>query len=452
MFLTCLHLHVTFWFMSKEKPLPFTEYDIWEIAQEFPTPFHLYDEKGIRNAARTLMSAFDWVEPVDGVGYVNHFAVKATPNPHILSILADEGMGADASSGPEIELSQAVNLEPPYIMFTSNNTAPEEYKEAHEAGAIINLDDINQLDVLVDALGGNVPDVLSFRYNPGNKKSEGVNGIIGVPEDAKLGVPDWQLKEAYRKAMQLGIKRFGIHTMVASNELDAAKHVATAEMLFVKVAELSEGLGIEFEFANLGGGLGIPYKPNDTPVDISALEAGIKVAYDRTIRSRGLAPMRVITENGRYVTGPNGYLVTKVRSTKDTYHRYVGVDASMADLMRPGMYDAYHEITPIPILGATGVSRRRIAQRVVGSLCENNDHFTGADTKQRLLPEMKEGELVVIHDAGAHGHAMGFNYNGKHRAAEVLLRTDGTVQLIRRAETRDDLFATLDFPGLRDTQ
>jgi diaminopimelate decarboxylase len=427
--------------MSKE--LPFDAEQISELVERFPTPFHLYDEAGIRKTARQLNSVFDWVQPQDGVGYVNHFAVKATPNPHIHDILVDEGMGADASSGPEIELSRTVGLKYPYIMFTSNNTAPEEYREAYRAGAIINLDDINQIDVLVQALDGSIPDTLSFRYNPGGIKTGGDHSFIGEPGDAKFGVPGTQLEEAYKRAEDLGVKHFGMHTMVASNELNVAQHVVTATILFEKVAELSDKLGITFEFANLGGGLGIPYKPTEKPVDLGLLRTGIKQAYRQIILGSGLPSLRVVTENGRYVTGPNGFLVTRVRSIKDTFHHYVGLDASMADLMRPGIYDAYHEITVLgKDLGETAV------QRVVGSLCENNDHFTGSETKDRELPLMDEGDVVVIHDTGAHGHAMGFNYNGKLRSGEVLLKSDGSSQLIRRPEKRNDLFATLDYLGL----
>lgn len=418
------------------------ENKIRELANEFPTPFHVYDEAGIRETARNLNKAFDWVPEVDGVGYVNHFAVKATPNPHILEILADEGMGADASSGPEIELARAVGLGDPYIMFTSNNTPAEEYQEAYKAGAIINLDDINQLDALQDSLG-RLPEVLSFRYNPGSKKVGGVNSIIGVPEDSKFGVPDWQLEDAYRRAKDLGVERFGIHTMVVSNELDVSQHISTARILFEKMAELSHKLGIEFEFANLGGGLGIPYKPGQKPIDYDELKAGLSQAYEDTIARHKLAPFRVVTENGRHITGPHGMLVTRVNSIKETFHRYVGLDASMADLMRPGMYDAYHRIS---VIGKE--SGERAMQRVVGSLCENNDIFTGSETKERELPIMEVGDLVVIHDTGAHGHAMGFNYNGKLRSAEILLQEDGSAHQIRQAETRANLFATLDYPGL----
>lgn len=426
-----------------DRAIPFTEEIIRTMIRQFPTPFHLYDEEGIRTTARKLNQVFDWVPRLNGIGYINHFAVKATPNPHILRILAEEGMGADASSGPEIALCKAAGLLGPQTMFTSNNTAEGEYCEAYEARAIINLDDIQQFDVLIKALNGQVPEILSFRYNPGNAKSTGANFIIGRPEDCKFGVPDSQLAEAYRRAKELGVRRFGLHAMVVSNELNATRHVATAVMLFERVLDLSRELGLVFEFVNLGGGLGIPYRPEEQTVDYSVLRMGIEEAYQHIIVENGLPPLRVVTENGRHVTGPNGYLITTVRSIKETFHRYVGLDASMADLMRPGLYDAYHEIT---VLGKASGSKP--IQRVVGSLCENNDFFTGTETKDRELPVMEVGDIVIIHDTGAHGHAMGFNYNGKLRSAEILFQSDGTARQIRRAETQADLFSTLDFPGL----
>lgn len=422
----------------------FSDGQIQELAETIPTPFHLYSEAGVRRSAQRLNAVFDWVQPQDGVGYVNHFAVKATPNPHILEIVRDEGMGADASSGPEIELARAVGIEYPFIMFTSNDTAPEEYREAHAAGAIINLDDVNQIDVLDAALDGGFPEIICFRVNFGSKKKSGVNDIIGAPEEAKFGVPEWQLEDAYRRAKALGAKRFGIHTMVVSNELDYSQHVATAELLFQKVAELSEELGIEFEFANLGGGLGIPYRPGEAPVDPILLRHGIGKAYDDYITANGLPALRVITENGRFVTGPNAVTVFRARGIKDTYHRYVGLDGSTnSDGPRPAVYDAYHKISVVgKNLG------EKVLQRVTGSLCENNDYFTGAVTKDRELPKIEPGDLVVIHDTGAHWYAMANNYNGKLRSAEWLMQTDGSVRQIRRPQTRADLFATLDYPGL----
>lgn len=424
----------------------FTETQLLEAAEAFPTPFHLYHEDGIRATAQRLNAAFDWVPEQDGLGYMNHYAVKALPNPHILDILRDEGMGADASAGPEIELAEAVGMEGRSIMFTANNTTPEEYAEAHAAGAIINLDDINQIDVLQAALGGDFPDTLSFRYNPGSHKSGGVNTIIGVPEEAKFGVPDWQMEEAYERAEALGVRHFGIHTMVASNELDAAQHVATAELVFAKVAELSRRLDITFEFANLGGGLGIPYRPGEQPLDYDALRSGIQWAHATHITGNGLPALRILTENARHVTGPNGVTIFHARSIKEGHHRIVGLDGSTAsDGPRPAIYDAYHHIT-VP---GKGPRAAVAAQRLVGSLCEDSDYFTGRDTKDRELPVLEPGDVVALHDTGAHWYAMTSNYNAKMRAAEYLYRSDGSIQLIRRAETRDDLFATLDHPGLR---
>lgn len=428
----------------------FSDQQVLELAETLPTPFHLLSEQGIRDTAQRLNTVFKWVMPPEGMdGYVNHFAVKAMPNPYVLDILAEEGMGADASSGPEIQLAQAAGMEGQRIMFTSNNTPLEEYSEAHRAGAIINLDDISQIDRLQAALDGDFPDTISFRYAPDKgQKSGGTNSIIGEPEEAKFGVPAWQLEEAYKRARELGVEHFGIHAMVVSNELDATQHVATARLLFMKVAELSSQLGIRFEFVNLGGGLGIPYRPEDEPVDYHTLKRGIKQAYYEHILANGLPPMRVLTENGRHVTGPNGITVFRAQSVKDTFHRIVGLDGSTnADGPRPKAYDAYHEITvPGKELGA------RAVQRVVGSLCEDNDYFTGAVTKDRELPVIEPGDVVVIHDTGAHWYAMSDNYNGKLRSAEYLMHPDGSVSQIRRAQTRADLFATVDeHPGLAAT-
>ncbi|HEX5797956.1 MAG TPA: diaminopimelate decarboxylase [Candidatus Saccharimonadales bacterium] len=418
------------------KPLPFTEEQLADITKKYSTPFHIYDEAGLRKTARELNEAFSWSK-----GYINHFAVKANPNPHLLEVLKEEGMGSDASSLPELMLSDAIGLSGEQIMFTSNNTPPEEYKKAYELGAIINLDDINQIDVLKEALDGKFPELISFRYNPGPDRVTSSSNVIGNPENAKFGVSTDQLEEAYKKAKSLGAKRFGLHTMVVSNELDESAHIQTAEMLFNMVVKLNKQLGIRIEFVNFGGGLGIPVKPEQKPIDLGKLSGGIKEKYNEIIAGTACEPLRIITENGRAVTGPNGFLVTRVRSVKETYHRFVGVDATMADLMRPGMYDAYHHIT---VQGKE--NEAKIPQQIVGSLCENNDKFTGKS--ERDLPKLEVGDIVVIHDTGAHGYSMGFNYNGKLRHKELLLKADGSVKLIRRDETMQDYFATLDYPDL----
>lgn len=419
-----------------QKTLPFTHDQILEIADKHSTPFHIYDEAGLGKTAQSLNKAFDW-----SANYLNHFAVKANPNPYILEVLKKENMGADASSLPELILSDAVGLKGEQIMFTSNNTSPEEYKKAYELGAIINLDDINQIDALRDALDGKFPELISFRYNPGPDRVTGEDNAIGNPENAKFGVSTDQLFAAYKKARDYGAKRFGLHTMVVSNELQEVAHVTTAEMLFNIVVDLHKDLGIKIEFVNFGGGLGVAYKPDQSPTDIDKISQGIKAKYDEIISGTECDPLRIITENGRFVTGPNGYLVTRVRSIKETYHRFVGVDATMADLMRPGMYDAYHHIT---VSGKE--NEAKVPQQIVGSLCENNDKFTGS--KDRDLPKLEVDDLVVIHDTGAHGHSMGFNYNGKLKHKELLFKPDGSVKLIRRDENIDDYFATLDYPRL----
>ncbi len=420
-----------------DKTLPFDLAKLQEITKTYPTPFHLYDEAGIRRTAQALNQAYDW-----SPGYINHFAVKATPNPYIMEILKDEGMGADASSLPELMLAEAVGLRGEQIMFTSNNTAPEEYQKAYELGAVINLDDINQIDVLEKALGGKFPDLISFRYNPGSDLVTGPENGIGNPVDAKFGVTTAQLPQAYQRAREKGATRFGLHTMIQSNQLKVESHVLAAELIFNMAVQLTREMGIRFDFINLGGGLGVDYHPSDHPLDLHALKTGIQAKYQDSIAAAGLAPIRIVSENGRYVLAPHGYLVTAVRSFKQTYHNYIGVDATMADMMRVGLYDAYHHIS-VPGKEIHEVS----PQRVTGSLCENNDIFTG--TKDRFLPKMEVGELLVIHDTGAHGYSMGFNYNGKLRHAELLLRADGTIQQIRRPETLADYFKTLDYPGLQ---
>lgn len=414
--------------MSDTKPLPFDLATVERIAEEYPTPFYLYDAEGIRQTCRNLNEAFSWCE-----GFRNYFAVKATPNPHILKLVAEEGLGADCSSKAELILSEKVGLSGEEVMFTSNNTPAWEYQAAKDLGAILNLDDISHIDFVEQSVG--LPDLVSFRFNPGAAR-EG-NVIIGNPEEAKYGFMEDQLFDGYRMLKERGVKRFGLHTMVASNELDGSFFVETARMLFDLVVRIHRELGIKIEFTNLGGGIGIPYRPEDQPVDLKWVGNEIRNLYDRMIVSAGLDPVRVVLENGRMITGPHGYLVTRCIHHKHIYRDYVGVDACMANLMRPGMYGAYHHIT---VLGKENAPHDKTVD-VVGSLCENNDKFA----IERQLPTIDRDDLLVIHDAGAHGHAMGFQYNGKLRSAELLLEKDGSVRQIRRAETYDDYFATVDF-------
>jgi diaminopimelate decarboxylase len=415
-----------------DKSLPFGKEKLEEIISQFPTPFHIYDEKGIREYARRFNNAFSWNE-----GFKEYYAIKAAPNPYLMKILKQENFGIDCSSMAELELAEKVGLKGEEIMFTSNDTPDYEYRKAIELGAIINLDDISHIEYLEKNAG--LPELLCFRYNPGNLK-EG-NVIIGHPEEAKYGLTRSQMFEAYRLAKAKGVKRFGIHTMVASNELDPEYFVETAEILFSLIGEISKELGIQIEFANLGGGIGIPYRPGQKEVDIEYMSAGIRRKYNEYITANGLAPLRIYFESGRVITGPYGFLVSKVLHLKDTYKKFAGLDACMVNLMRPAMYGAYHHITVVGKENALPVTK----YDVTGSLCENNDKFA----IDRELPEMEPGDIVVIHDTGAHGHAMGFNYNGKLKSAELLLRENGEVVQIRRAETIADYFATLDFGGLK---
>ena len=411
--------------------LPFSQAALRKIATRFPTPFHIYDEAAIRRNARDLLRAFSWAP-----GFSEFFAVKATPNPYLLKILNAEGFGADCSSLAELLLAERVGIIGERVMFTSNDTPAQEFVKARETGAIINLDDLSHLAYLEQHAG--LPQLLSFRYNPGLLR-EG-NAIIGHPEEAKYGLTRDQMSEAYRAARDKGVERFGIHTMVVSNELNPRYFAETAGLLFNLAVSLSQELGITFEFANIGGGVGIPYRPEQHPVDLVELAEGIRAEYDGTIRNTTCHPLRLYMECGRAVTGPYGYLVSRVRHIKRTYRNFAGLDACMTDLMRPAIYGAYHHIT-VP-----GKENLPCTARydVTGSLCENNDKFA----VDRELPELSPGDIVVIHDAGAHGHAMGFNYNGKLRSAELLLRENGEVVEIRRAETTDDYFATLNFDNL----
>jgi len=418
--------------MNNNKDLFFTKSQVEEITKTFPTPFHLYDEKGIRENAKNLYKKFSWI-----LGFKNYFAVKACPNPYLMEILKEEGMGADCSSLPELLLVEKVGLKGEQIMFTSNNTPANEFKKAFELGAIINLDDITHISFLEESLGGKLPELICFRYNPGPLRATAQGNVIGNPQDAKYGLTREQLFEAYKIMKSKGVKRFGLHTMVASNELRPEAFVQTAEMLFDLVVEISKKLGIKFEFINLGGGIGIPYKPEQKSVDLDFVSKGIKKLYEEKIVKNKLAPLKVVMENGRMVTGPFDYLITRAIHEKHIYKEYIGVDACMANLMRPALYGAYHHIT---VLGKEN-SICNHKYDIVGSLCENNDKFA----VDRLLPEITIGDLLAIHNAGAHGYAMGFNYNGKLRSAELLLQTNGKVKLIRRAETPNDYFATFDF-------
>ena len=413
------------------KTLPFTKKQIEKIMDKHPSPFYLYDEQAIVENARHFKQAFSWNE-----GFKEFFAVKAAPNPYLMKILHKEGFGADCSSLPELLLAEKADITGEEIMFSSNDTPAEEFIEARRLGAMINLDDISHISFLEKHAG--LPEIICMRYNPGPLKKGNV--IIGHPEEAKYGFTREQLFAGYKICKDKGVRRFGIHAMVASNELDANYFVETAQILFELAAEISQKLKIRFEFVNLSGGVGIPYLPGQQRIDLAAMSRGVKGKYEDIIVAGGLGPLRIFTECGRYITGPYGYLVSRVLHIKDTYKKFAGLDASMANLMRPAIYGAYHHIT---VMGKEN-KPHDIVYDVTGSLCENNDKFA----IDRLLPELAPGDIVVIHDTGAHGHAMGFNYNGKLRSAELLLRNDGSVVQIRRAETADDYFATLDFDGL----
>jgi len=416
-----------------EKNLPFSKEQLENIIENHPTPFHIYDEKAIRENARKFKKAFDWNE-----GFKEYFAVKATPNPYLVKILREEGFGADCSSEAELELVKRVGMSGNEIMLTSNDTPVSEFSKAKEMGAIINLDDISHIEYLEKNIG--LPETICMRYNPGDLK-EG-NLLIGHPEEAKYGFTHEQIIEGYRILKSKGVKNFGVHTMVASNELDPDYFIETAELLFNLIAEVNEKAGVVISFANLGGGIGIPYKPEQKAVDMEYVSEGIKKLYEEKITANGLQPLKLFFESGRAITGPYGYLVTKVLHLKETYKHFAGLDASMVDLMRPGMYGAYHHVT------VAGKEKEPHTEKydVTGSLCENNDKFA----IDRMLPEIEVNDIVVIHDTGAHGHAMGFNYNGKLRSAELLLRENGEVTQIRRPQTLEDYFETLDFDGLKD--
>ena len=419
------------------RKIPFDKAKLEEIATKWPTPFHIYDAKAIRDNAKRLKKAFGWNK-----GFREYFAVKAAPNPYLMRLLQEFDFGSDCSSMAELVLAERVGNVGDKIMFTSNDTPAEEFRKAWELGAIINFDDITHWGFFLDNVqpqsASLAERVFCCRYNPGPLK--GGNAIIGKPEEAKYGFTREQLFECYRKMKEAGVKRFGLHTMVASNELDPEYIIDTAKLLFDLVADISQQVGIEFEFVNIGGGIGIPYKPGQKAMDLERVGSGIEAAYKEIVVGRGLKPLKLYMECGRCITGPYGYLVARVRHIKSTYRMYAGLDACMSNLMRPALYGAYHEIV-VPGKETCGDTT---VYDVTGSLCENNDKFA----IQRVLPVLECGDLVVICDAGAHGHAMGFQYNGKLRSAELLLEEDGSVREIRRAETLDDYFATLDFSNV----
>lgn len=423
------------------REIPFDKKKLDEICGKWPTPFHIYDAKAIRANAKRLKKAFSWNQ-----GFREFFAVKAAPNPYLMKLLKEFNFGSDCSSMAELVLAEKVGNVGEAIMFTSNDTPDDEFLKAWQLKAIINLDDITHWDRLYVAIPGfadavaaeSSGHVFCCRYNPGPLK--GGNAIIGKPEEAKYGFTREQLFDCYAKMKAAGVTRFGLHTMVASNELDPEYIIDTAKMLFELAAEIHAKVGIDFEFVNIGGGIGIPYRPDQKAMDLERVGEGIHEAYEKLVAGGGMKPIKLYMECGRCITGPYGYLVAKVRHIKNTYRLYAGLDACMSNLMRPALYGAYHEI----VVPGKEDSKETSIYDVTGSLCENNDKFA----IQRVLPVLERGDYVVICDAGAHGHAMGFQYNGKLRSAELLLENDGTVKEIRRAETLDDYFATLDFSNL----
>lgn len=413
---------------------PFVTLDqLKAITAQYPTPFHIYDEKGIRENARRLKAAFAW-----NPGYREYFAVKATPTPAILKLLKEEGCGADCSSLTELMMSDRCGIRGEDIMFSSNDTPEEEFRLAAQLGAIINLDDITHIDYLHRLLG-RMPEKMCCRYNPGGvftlgDTREGFQ-VMDTPGDAKYGMTREQLFEAFRQLKSLGVKEFGLHSFLASNTLSNDYYPALARILFHLAVELQKETGCHISFINLSGGIGIPYQPDQTANDIAVIGEGVRQVYEEVLTANGMGDVALYTELGRFMLGPYGHLVTTVIHEKHTYKDYVGVDACACNLMRPAMYGAYHHIT---VMGKEELPCDH-KYDVAGSLCENNDKFA----VDRMLPKVDNGDLLVIHDTGAHGFSMGYNYNGKLRSAELLLREDGSVQLIRRAETPEDYFATL---------
>lgn len=416
--------------------IPFlTLEQVKEIVKTYPTPWHIYDEKGIRENAKRLKEAFSWNK-----GFKEYFAVKATPNPFILNILKEYDCGVDCSSMIELEMSDACGFHRKDIMFSSNETPVEEFKFANDLGAIINLDDITHIKY-VEEVCGKLPDTMSARYNPGGVFTMS-NGIMDNPGDAKYGMTPEQLIEAFKIMQSKGVKHFGVHAFLASNTVTNEYYPKLAGELFEFAVRIKNETGISVEFINLSGGIGIPYTPDKEPNDIFEISKGVKKVYEEVLEANGIMNVAIFTELGRYMLAPYGALVTEAIHEKNTYKHYIGVDACASNLMRPAMYGAYHHLT---VLGKENDEASEVYD-VVGSLCENNDKFA----IDRKLPKIERGDYIYIHDTGAHGFAMGYNYNGKLRSAELLLKEDGSVKMIRRAETAKDYFATFDFCDILD--
>lgn len=417
--------------MSEKIPFV-TKEQLEDIASRYATPFYLYDEKGIRETARRVNKAFSWNK-----GFKEYFAVKATPTPGILKILHEEGCGADCSSYTELLMADAVGFKGDEIMFSSNDTPAEDFQLARKLNATINLDDITHIDFLERV--ADIPDTVCCRYNPGGHFAI-ANNIMDNPGDAKYGMTREQLTEAYKRLMAKGVKHFGLHAFLASNTVTNDYYPELARILFKVAVELKEETGASIEFINLSGGVGIAYRPGQPQNDIMEIGEGVRRAYEEVLVPAGMGNVRLYTEMGRYMLAPYGALVSRVIHQKHIYKEYIGLDACAANLMRPAIYGAYHHIT---VMGKENAPCDH-KYDVTGGLCENNDKFA----IDRMLPEINIGDLVFIHDAGAHGFSMGYNYNGKLRSAELLLKEDGSVEMIRRAETPADYFATFDFTGL----
>ena len=411
--------------------VPFiTKNQLDKITAEFPTPFHLYDEHGIREKARALNTAFSWNK-----GFKEFFAVKATPTPAILKILQEEGCGADCASYVELILANKCGFDKSEIMFSSNDTPAEEFLLAKKLGATINIDAYNHIEFLSTLAGFEFPETMSLRYNPGGVFTMGTK-IMDNPEESKFGMTKAQLIQGIKDLQKLGVKKFGMHSFLASNTVTNEYYPKLAQQLFELALEIREKTGVSLDFINLSGGIGVNYRPDEAPNNIAVIGEGVHRVYDEVLTANGLGEVKIYTELGRFMLAPHGLLVTRVLHRKQTYRTYIGVDASAVNLMRPAFYDAYHHIT---VIGKEEDKVKEIVD-VTGSLCENNDKFA----RQRELPVIDEGDLLVIHDTGAHGFSMGYQYNAKLRSSELLLQQDGSTRMIRRAERPEDYFATLD--------